>query len=223
MRSEIKTSPHPAFPSGRPVEIGSRFLIVPEGAPSQEILPEQNVRIPVLLARGRAFGSGLHETTVSCLETLEKVTLQADHTVLDFGTGTGILAIATLLLGARNAVAVDIDSEAVKTCSRNAVFNNLRDRTMVVHGTLDALDPSTEFDLVLANIHGNIILDNAQQLVSHTRDKGHLILSGLDYSDNQPVKRAMSSQGMEKVSVCFLEEYVTQVWRRHLNREQAKP
>ena len=219
----LKSSPHPAFPSGRPVEIGRRFLIVPEGTPSPGPPQEPDGRITIHLARGKAFGSGLHETTVSCLEALENLILQENLTVLDLGTGTGILTIAALLLGARNAVAIDIDVEAAKNCSRNAALNRLRDRVMVVHGTLDALDPYTGFDLVLANIHGDIILERAQRLVAHTRERGHLVLSGLDYSDNRPAKRAMLRQGMEKVSVQFLGEYVTQVWRHHPNREPAKP
>ena len=130
------------------------------------------------------------------------------------GTGTGVLSLAALLLGARSAVALDIDADAVRTCKRNAFLNGLSRQLKIYQGTLAALNPSVRYDLVLANIHGDVVLEEACRLSEHTREGGHLILSGLDYSDNRAVKLAMGERGMEEVSVLFLEEFVTQVWHR---------
>ena len=138
------------------------------------------------------------------------------------GTGTGILSLVALLLGARNAVAFDIDGDAVRTCSRNAVLNRVEERLGVFQGTLEALNLTVEFDLVLANIHGDIILKEAHRLTGHIREGGHLVLSGLDYTDSRPVKIAMHEHGLEEISVSFLEEFVTQVWRRPQRRDRKE-
>lgn len=143
-----------------------------------------------------------------------------NKSVLDMGTGTGILSLAALLLGARSAVAFDIDSDAARTCNRNAGLNQVHERLSIFRGTLEALNPAARFDLVLANIHGDIILNWSHRLTEHIREEGYLILSGLDYTDSRPVKVAMNEHGLEEISVLFLEEFVTQVWRRPPGRDR---
>ena len=214
---------HPAFPTGRPVKIGRRFLLIP-GETSPNNAPEETGdRIPIRLSPGKAFGSGLHETTVSCLEALEDLDSLKSWSVLDVGTGTGILSLACLLLGARRAVAFDIDQDAARNCYRNALINQESEQLMVFQGTLEALRPSVGFELVLANIHGDIILKEADRLAGLTKVGGYMILSGLDYTDSTQIKTAMKEQGMEEVSVLFLEEFVTQVWRRPPRRRRTGP
>ena len=146
-----------------------------------------------------------------------------NRSILDVGTGTGILSLACLLLGARRAVAFDIDQDAARNCNRNAVLNRVSEQLRVFQGTLEALSPSVGFDLVLANIHGDIILKEAYRLAGHTREEGYMILSGLDYTDSRQAKVAMKEQGMAEVSVLFLEDFVTQVWHRPLNRDRKEP
>jgi ribosomal protein L11 methyltransferase len=214
---------HPAFPGPQPVPVARRFLLCPEGASPHDGSPFGEERIPIILGRGKAFGSGFHETTASCLEALENLALTEKSAVLDVGTGTGILSMAALLLGARYAVAVDMDKEAAVTCRRNMELNGLEKRAGVSQGTLEALDPTARFDLVLANIHGDIILQEARRLAGHTRSEGHLVLSGLDYSDNRPVRETMINFGMKEVSIHFLEEFVTQVWHRPPRVPQTEP
>jgi ribosomal protein L11 methyltransferase len=116
---------HPAFPGPQPVPVARRFLLCPEGASPHDGSPFGEERIPIILGRGKAFGSGFHETTASCLEALENLALTEKSAVLDVGTGTGILSMAALLLGARYAVAVDMDKEAAVTCRRNMELNGL--------------------------------------------------------------------------------------------------
>jgi ribosomal protein L11 methyltransferase len=153
------------------------------------------------------------------MEALEALGSLDHRSVLDVGTGTGILSLAALLLGVRKAVAFDIDGDAARTCYRNAALNRVSERLKVYQGTLEALNPTLGFDLILANIHGDIILKEAHRLAGHTREEGYLVLSGLDYTDNKAVKLAMGGLGMEEVSVLFLEEFVTQVWRRPPGRD----
>ena len=214
---------HRAFPTGRPVKIGRRFLLIPGETSPNKAPEETGDRFPLRLSPGKAFGSGLHETTVSCLEALEDLGSLKSWSVLDVGTGTGILSLACLLLGARRAIAFDIDQDAARNCSRNAVLNRLSEQLRVFQGTLEALSPSVGFDLILANIHGDIILKEADRLAGHTREEGFMILSGLDYTDSSQVKTAMKEHGMEEVSVQFLEEFVTQVWHRPPGRLRTGP
>ena len=201
------------------MKLGRGFLLIPGETPLCEAPAGTDDRITIRLSRGRAFGSGLHETTVSCIETLERLASPKNNSVLDVGSGTGILSLAALLLGVRKAVAFDIDGDAARTCYRNAALNRVSERLKVYQGTLEALNPTLGFDLILANIHGDIILKEAHRLAGHTREEGYLVLSGLDYTDNRPAKAVMEKQGMEEVSVLFLEDYVTQVWRRPPGRD----
>jgi ribosomal protein L11 methyltransferase len=214
---------HPAFPTGRPEKIGRSFLLMPGETSPNKALEETGDRLPIRLSPAKAFGSGLHETTVSCLEALEDLGSLKSWSVLDVGTGTGILSLACLLLGARKVVAFDIDQDAARNCSRNAVLNRLNEQLRVFQGTLEALSPSVGFDLVLANIHGDIILKEAGRLAGHTKEEGYMILSGLDYTDSRQAKTSMKEQGMEEVSVLFLMDFVTQVWRRPPGRLRTRP
>ncbi|MCJ7501000.1 50S ribosomal protein L11 methyltransferase [bacterium] len=205
------------------MKIGRRFLLIPGETSPNKAPEEMGDRFPIRLSPGKAFGSGLHETTVSCLEALEGLGSLKNRSVLDVGTGTGILSLACLLLGARKVLAFDIDSDAARNCTRNAALNQVSEQLRVFQGTLEAVSPSVGFDLVLANIHGDIILKEADRLAGHTREEGFLILSGLDYTDNTQAKSAMKEQGMEEVSVLFLEDFVTQVWRRPPGRLRTGP
>jgi ribosomal protein L11 methyltransferase len=208
MKFEIRP-PHPAFPDGRPLAIGRSFLVVPDwtGAVDSD-------RTVIRLTRGKAFGSGLHETTISCIEEMEKLPYIRDSRILDVGTGTGILSLAALKLGARRAVAVDTDTDAVCTCCRNALTNGLAEKLLIYQGSVDALKPANEFGLILANLYGDILLREASSLASMVRAGGCLILSGLEFTDSGLLKKLLAGEGMEEISIVFLEDYVTQVWRQ---------
>jgi len=164
-----------------PFEIGQSFKIIPPEHP-----PSEDDRIDLITQRG-AFGSGEHETTVSCLELLETLPDLSGKRVLDLGSGTGILAIAALKLGAASVLCVDIDSAAVKTAQQNCQVNQVDERALHVCGTLDDINDD-QFDLVLANIYGDILLDVATDLVAHTVSGGDLLLSGILWEYNYDVR-----------------------------------
>src|SRR6056297_3964332 len=132
----------------QPFTIGRRFIVHP---------PEMKVsavgRTPICMDRG-AFGSGEHETTRSCIEILEVLTpAEAPKTVLDLGSGTAILSIAALQLGANHAWCVDIKATAVASARRNLRLNQLDDRATHVCGSLNQLK-AVGFELIMANIYG---------------------------------------------------------------------
>lgn len=190
------------------IEIGKQFRIIhPEAA-----APEDS-RINLLIAKG-AFGSGEHETTVSCLEILEELPDIHDKSLLDLGSGTGILAIAALKLGAPTAVCIDISPDAVRTCQENCERNGVNDRVRHVTGTLATL--STEkFDLILANIYGDLLLDLAEDLVKAVKPGGRLLLSGMLWEYNFDVRKVYQKLDCEVLRNRMLEEFSTLLLRRN--------
>lgn len=191
----------------RPFDIGCKFRVVPEAGAEGT-----TSRTELIMQRG-AFGSGEHETTVSCLEFLENLPDLERARLLDLGSGTGILSIAALKLGAAQAVCIDIDPQAVETAQSNCRVNGVADRTTHIVGTLADLATS-DFDLVLANIYGDILLDLANPLTAALRKGGHLLLSGILWEDNFPVRQAYADRGCEILANRFLEEFSTVLARK---------
>lgn len=185
----------------QPFDIGTKFRIVPPGcSPSVD-------RIDLVMQRG-AFGSGEHQTTSSCLEFMENLAeVKAAH-LLDLGSGTGILAIAALKLGARDAVCVDIEPQAVDTARANCALNSVSDRVTHIVGTLDELC-ETGFDVILANIYGDILIDLAGPLSGKLKQGGALLLSGILWEYNFDVRQAYERRGCQVVKNRLLEEFST--------------
>jgi ribosomal protein L11 methyltransferase len=184
------------------------FTLIPEGYP-----PPEQCGIPLYLGKKGAFGSGEHETTAACLGQLEKLSPLTGLRVLDLGSGTGILAIATLLLGADSAVAVDIEWPAALSCSANAALNGLENKLITVCGELVSL-AETGFDLVVANIYADILLPLAEQLVDLTLPGGTLLLSGIPLQDKYDIWRRYSRLGCREVDAVIGEEFVTYLFTK---------
>jgi len=183
------------------ISIGNHFCIL---APDES--PPADSRLPLRIARG-AFGSGEHETTASCLEFLGEMDVSGTR-VLDLGSGTGILAIAALKRGATDALCVDISPDAVRTARHNCALNGLEDRVRHLAGTLDEVTESS-FDLVLANIYGDLLLDLAPDLVGHTRPGGYLLLSGMLWEYHFDVRKRFEGLGCRVLRRRMLEEFAT--------------
>jgi ribosomal protein L11 methyltransferase len=190
-----------------PFEIGEHLRIVPPRASIAE-----SSRIDLVMAAG-AFGSGEHETTRSCLELLESLPDLEHARVLDLGSGTGILAIAALKLGAREAVCVDNDRVAVETCKLNCELNGVGESVEHVCGTLDRV-ASGGFELVLANIYGDILLASADELLSRAGPRARFLLSGILHEDNFDVRRRYRELGCTVVVSRMLDEFTTVLLRR---------
>jgi ribosomal protein L11 methyltransferase len=136
---------------------------------------EADDAVVVHLDPGLAFGTGTHATTALCLEWLDGIDLRG-RKILDFGCGSGILSVAALLLGAESATAVDIDVQAIVATRRNAERNNVADRVIA---TLDAQSLDAGFDLVLANILAEPLIENATYVCERLEHGGYLALSGI--------------------------------------------
>ncbi|MGM0415924.1 MAG: 50S ribosomal protein L11 methyltransferase [Thermodesulfobacteriota bacterium] len=185
-----------------PFPVGERFNIVPENMQNPA-----DGRINLTMSAG-AFGSGEHETSASCLEELEQLPSLQDKQVLDVGSGTGILAIAALKLGAKSALCVDIESKAVETCNYNCDLNQVQDRVRHCCGT--SADIGTEtFELILANIYGDILLDIAEDLLEHASTGAILLLSGILYEYNFDVRQRYERLGCKVIKNRMLNEFST--------------
>jgi ribosomal protein L11 methyltransferase len=153
-----------------PIHISPRITIVPTW---HEATNEAANAINIVLDPGAAFGTGSHPTTRLCLQWLEENVTANTH-VLDYGTGSGILAIAAMKLGANNAMGVDIDSAAVDAARANAIQNN-------VAITFDTTARRLNYvaDITVANILANPLKVLAPLLAGHTKQGGKLVLAGI--------------------------------------------
>ena len=150
-----------------------RLLVAPSQSPGQpaSAAPDAVVR----LDPGLAFGSGTHPTTALCLEWLASADLGAKR-VLDVGSGSGILGIAALALGARTVVAVDHDPQALLATRENAAANGVEERLVPF---ADLAEVEGRFDLIVANIVSGVLIDMAPALVARLETGGRLLLSGI--------------------------------------------
>ncbi len=153
-----------------PMKFASRLWICPGDT---EIDDEDAVI--VRLDPGLAFGTGTHATTALCLEWLDGLDLEG-ASMLDYGCGSGVLAIAALLLGSDRAVAMDIDKQAVRATLDNALRNNVRDR-IEVSSHPDGI--AGEFDVVVANILAGPLIELAESIAAHVKGGCLLALSGI--------------------------------------------
>ena len=170
----------------KPMRFGRRLWVCPGGQrPDAEAIgPDADV-VLLELDPGLAFGTGTHATTALCLEWLDSGAATgndgggpwlAGADVIDYGCGSGILAIAALRLGARRAVAMDIDPQALRATRENAERNGVPDRIRV---TADREAGQAEVDVLLANILAGPLVELAPLLAARTRVGGRIALSGL--------------------------------------------
>ncbi|NLG27248.1 MAG: 50S ribosomal protein L11 methyltransferase [Chloroflexi bacterium] len=182
-----------------PQRIGQHTAIVPTW---REYTPQPGETI-VRIDPGMAFGTGLHATTRLCLVALEQLPL-AEVTVLDVGTGSGILAIAAALQGARQIDALDIDAVSVEVAQANAALNHVADRVHIARGTLRGSETSAgmpvvaarDYDLVLANILAEVIIALAPALADALAPGGTLVASGIIGEKGDAVAQALSAAGL---------------------------
>lgn len=191
-------------------KIGNKLIILS----STEIV-DTDERIQIILGPGRAFGSGDHETTRSCLEELENIPLSSVTTVLDLGCGTGILAIAAIKLGASSVTAIDPNPFAVETAAANIKLNGVDDKVNIMQGEL--IDIKGErFDLIMANLYGDVLLDLVHELPIFLNAKGYLMLSGIHYEYHYELKTGIVEMGLKLLKNRMLDEYTTLIFKKEV-------
>ena len=182
-------------------EIGEKLAI----CPSWESYENKDNRTVISLDPGAAFGTGSHATTSLCLEILERKVTN-DTTVLDIGTGSGILAIAADLLGAKSAVGVDIDAQSVKTAIANAEINGVSQKTEFLVGDL-ADKISGKYDIVCANIVADVVMRLFDNVADFMKDDGILIVSGIIDMRAAEVEASAVAHGFKITESLMREEW----------------
>jgi ribosomal protein L11 methyltransferase len=157
------------------MQFGERLWV----CPSWQEPPEPSA-VNLMLDPGLAFGSGSHATTSMCLQWLEK-NIRNDNTVIDYGCGSGILAIAAALLGATRVIAVDNDPQAITATIENAKRNNIRKGVIETYLPDQLPDDRAALrsDILIANILAEPLMQLAEDLSHLVKPKGHIALSGL--------------------------------------------
>ena len=176
----------------KPVHITDRIVVKPQW---EEYLPQEDELI-IHIDPGMAFGTGTHETTSMCIKAIEK-NLEPGYSILDIGTGSGILSIAAVLLGAKEATGVDLDPVAVEVANENIEINGLSDKINILHGDLLTLIKG-QFDIVVANIIADailILLDS--DVKSFVKDNGLFICSGIIQEKEGLVVEKLKEKGFE--------------------------
>ena len=178
----------------KPSKVGEKIVVKPIWE-EYEVKDEELV---VELDPGMAFGTGEHETTRMCIQSLEKY-VKEDSTVFDVGCGSGILAIAAAKLGAKLAVGVDLDPVAVESAKENVGFNNI-DNIEILHGNLiEVIDGKA--DIVVANIIAEIICILTEDVSRVIKPNGYFITSGIIHDRVEMVTNKLEECGFEVVKV----------------------
>ena len=174
-----------------PVSVGERFVVVPVWE-SYDPSPEELI---ILIDPGIAFGTGTHETTKNMLELMEKVDFKGKK-VADVGTGSGILTIGALKLGAEEVLAIDVDEDAVSTAKSNIELNHFATKggyALEVGHLLDGVDK--KFHIILANIVADAIIELGESAYEHLKKEGWFLVSGIIEERFKEVDAALKEAG----------------------------
>jgi ribosomal protein L11 methyltransferase len=153
-----------------------------------------------------SFGTGEHQTTKLILRLLEKY-IHKGMKVLDVGSGTGILAIASVKLGASKAIAVDFDEICLENCKENCILNGVENSVEVLTGEIHNVKEN-EFDLILANIQKNVLLEIAEKIKSKLKSGEMIILSGLLETDKDAIEKKYHSLGFVTLQLEKMDEWI---------------
>lgn len=177
-----------------PIKVNDLLEVVP----SWQLDYQSQSAKKIYIHPGMGFGTGSHETTFLCLSLFTKLLNEKVSLVLDFGSGSGILGLASLLFYPEARVDFyDIDPEANKNCYHNAEINQLADKSfrLLLPDVRDKLQ--AQYEIVFANILESILLEEKESLISHTASSGHLILSGLLRHQVPNIIKAYSSEKLK--------------------------
>lgn len=188
--------------SVQPIEIGNKFVVKPSWA---SYLPRDE-RIILHIDPKMSFGTGYHETTRLTLQLIEKY-LEKDDEVLDVGTGTGILAIASVKLGAKIAVGTDIDEWSLENADENVKRNGVESRVRIENRELKHFDSNSR-DLITANLTLNTNVELMGEFRRILRQDGMLLLSGLLKPDRRAMEESLTRNGFEPIEMFSENEWI---------------
>ncbi|MGB7632000.1 MAG: 50S ribosomal protein L11 methyltransferase [Candidatus Deferrimicrobium sp.] len=190
----------------KPRPIGEKLLVAKKGSPLR--IPGKTV---ILLDPRRAFGTGGHGSTEGCLVSLEKF-IKGGETVLDVGTGTGILAISARKLGAGHVTAIDIDPVACTETVKNIALNGIDGGIDVIEGGIESA--KDQYDVITANLRTPLLVDLIDRLKERLAGRGVVIFSGIMEMELHPFLSFLEGHRMETLGMERISGWMTVVSRR---------
>lgn len=185
----------------KPRKVGEKIVI----KPTWEEYEKTDDEIIVELDPGMAFGTGTHETTMMCIEALEKY-VKKEHIVYDIGCGSGILSIVAAKLGAQKVVGVDLDDLCIKVSNENIEMNKVDDIIEIRKGNLlDVVNGKA--DIIVSNIIAEIIVNMADSLKDYLEDDGRFIASGIIVEKVDIVKEALAKNGFKILEIITMNDW----------------
>ncbi|MFK9091403.1 50S ribosomal protein L11 methyltransferase [Bacillus salipaludis] len=193
-----------------PVKISEKFTIVP----TWEIYePVSSDELIIELDPGMAFGTGTHPTTVMCIQALERTVRPGDR-VIDVGTGSGVLSIASAMLGAEDVRAYDLDEVAVTSAKLNIKLNKVSNTVSISQNNLlDGVEENSA-DVIVANILAEVILRFTEDVAQSVKPGGTFIASGIIQQKKDQVKEAIVAAGFEISETMLMEDWVAIIAKR---------
>jgi len=188
------------------IRVSDRIVIKPS---FKEYKANEN-EIVLTIDPKMSFGTGEHQSTKLVLRLLDKY-VKRGMKILDVGSGTGILAITSVKLGAANAVAVDFDEICLENCKENCSLNGVENSIEVLTGEIDIVKENN-FDLILANIQKNVLIEIAEKIKSRLRENGKVILAGLLESDKKDIEKKYHSLGFRTEHIEQMDEWIALVF-----------
>jgi len=189
------------------IEVTERIVVKPS---FREYDPKKD-QIVIVIDPKMSFGTGEHQTTRIMLQLLEKFVRKNDS-ILDVGSGTSLLGIAASKLGSGNIVSVDNDEWCFINGQENAEKNEIKNIKFIL-GTIDDINEK-EFDLVLANINKNVLIEIKEKLFEKVKQKGILILSGIMDTDLEEIKRQFTQIGFTAIEFHKIDEWIGVVLKK---------
>ncbi len=185
-----------------PIWIGEKLvLLFPHEDPSSAY-----GRPHLIIDPGGKFGTGTHPTTRICLTILEGI-LREEQSVLDVGTGTGILAIYAATRAAKGVVAIDLDIEACRVCRRNIMKNGLNQKVRLINGRVEALSDRRLFDIIVANLGADTLTGVLPALGARVQPDGFIVISGVPAGTQSEFLSLVEKASLKVLSSVMLDQW----------------
>lgn len=189
------------------IKISNKFVIKPTFK-EYRANPEE---IVLTIDPKMSFGTGEHQSTKLILELLSKY-IQPGIRLLDVGSGTGILSIASIKLGAKKTIAIDNDERCYENSLENCQLNSVAENVEILIGEISDVN-ETDFDLILANIQKNVLLSIPNEIKKRIKENGIVILSGLLSEDENDIKIHYSQNGFQTIEIRRMDEWIALVFK----------
>jgi len=184
------------------IRVSDKFII----KPTFKDYKAQPGEIVLTIDPKMSFGTGEHQSTKLIIKLLEKYVRPGMH-LLDVGSGTGILSIAAIKLGAAEAMAADNDERCYENCLENCELNSVTTKVKIVKGEISDIKEDN-FDLIIANIQKDVLLYIANQIIKKLKPNGIVILSGLLMKDEKDIEKHYTETGFETLEIKSMDEWI---------------